>query len=469
MAVLPGAGHPALATNDVTSDPRVPGPVREAGAATVREAGPAALPEPCVLLKVGEIVLKGGNRYHFERLLQQNIRRAVRDLGVGVHLWNRNGVMVLRLSSQHGSSQHGSSQHGSGQHGRPHGTDQHGTGSRGPAAGPAAEAAMDRVAGRVSSVMGIARVCRAARVAKDPEAAIGTAVALAAGRSGSFAVRARRRDKRFPLTSAQLAREIGARVQRAYGYPVNLSHPDLTIVVEVDQREVFVYTDGAPGQGGLPVGMSGRALVLMSGGIDSPVAAYRMMRRGLRCDFLHFSGMPLTGPESVYKAYGLMYQLDRFQCDSRMYVVAFGKAQQRLASSGASRLQIVAQRRLMLKTGEVLARRLGAEALVTGDSLGQVSSQTLANLTALDDAVSLPVLRPLIGHDKIEIIDEARRIRTLALSELPDQDCCTLLTPRQVETRARIDDLHRIEARLDAGDLAEELAAIAQEYRPDHR
>ncbi|MGI8445859.1 MAG: tRNA uracil 4-sulfurtransferase ThiI, partial [Streptosporangiaceae bacterium] len=334
--------------------------------------------------------------------------------------------------------------------------------------GPSAEAAMDRVAGRVSSVMGIARVCRAARVAKDPEAAIGAAVALAAGRSGSFAVRARRRDKRFPLTSAQLAREIGSRVQRAYGYPVNLSRPDLTIVVEVDQREVFVYTDGAPGQGGLPVGMSGRALVLMSGGIDSPVAAYRMMRRGLRCDFLHFSGMPLTGPESVYKAYGLMYQLDRFQCDSRMYVVAFGKTQQRLASSGASRLQIVAQRRLMLKTGEVLARRLGAEALVTGDSLGQVSSQTLANLTALDDAVSLPVLRPLIGHDKIEIIGEARRIRTLALSELPDQDCCTLLTPRQVEIRARIDDLHRIEARLDAGDLAEELAAIAQEYRPEH-
>jgi thiamine biosynthesis protein ThiI len=402
------------------------------------------MPEPCVLVKVGEIVLKGGNRHHFERLLQQNIRRAVRDLGVGVRLWNRNGVMVLRLA------------------------DQNEPGGRGPAAGPSAEAAMDRVAGRVSSVMGIARVCRAARVAKDPEAAIGTAVALAAGRSGSFAVRARRRDKRFPLTSAQLAREIGARVQRAYGYPVNLSHPDLTIVVEVDQREVFVYADGAPGQGGLPVGMSGRALVLMSGGIDSPVAAYRMMRRGLRCDFLHFSGMPLTGPESVYKAYGLMYQLDRFQRDSRMYVVAFGKAQQRLASSGASRLQIVAQRRLMLKTGEVLARRLGAEALVTGDSLGQVSSQTLANLTALDDAVSLPVLRPLIGHDKIEIIGEARRIRTLALSELPDQDCCTLLTPRQVETRARIDDLHRIEARLDAGDLAEQLAAIAQEYRPDH-
>jgi thiamine biosynthesis protein ThiI len=396
-------------------------------------------PEPCVLIKLGEIVLKGGNRQHFERILQANIRRALRDTGVGVRLWQRNGVVVLRL-----------------------------TGEDGPTTGPAAEAAADKVAERVRSVMGIARVCRAVRVPKDPEAAIATAVAMAAGQTGSFAVRARRRDKRFPVTSAELAERIGTRVQQAYGYPVNLKHPDLTIFVEVDQREVFVYTEGSPGQGGLPVGMSGRALVLMSGGIDSPVAAYRMMRRGLRCDFLHFSGMPLTGPESVYKAYGLMYQLDRFQCDSRMFVVAFGKTQQRLASSGASRLQIVAQRRLMLKTGEALARRLGAAALVTGDSLGQVSSQTLTNLTALDDAVSLPILRPLIGNDKIEIMAEARRIRTLALSELPDQDCCTLLTPRKVETRARIDDLHRLEARLDAGDLAEELAAIAQEYRPDH-
>jgi thiamine biosynthesis protein ThiI len=417
-----------------------------------------------VVLKLGEIVLKGGNRHHFERILQENIRRAVRELGVGVRLWNRNGVMVLRLTGEHGPGEQGPGEQGPGGHG----AGGQGSGEHGAAAGPAAEAAMDRVAERVSSVMGIARVCRAARVAKDPAAAIGTAVAMAAGRTGSFAVRARRRDKRFPLTSADLNREIGARVQRAYGYPVDLSHPDLTVVVEVDQSEVFVYTNGGPGQGGLPVGMSGRALVLMSGGIDSPVAAYRMMRRGLRCDFLHFSGMPLTGPESVYKAYALMYQLDRFQGDSRLYVVAFGQAQRRLASSGAGRLQIVAQRRLMLKTGEILARRLGAAALVTGDSLGQVSSQTLANLTALDDAVSLPILRPLIGHDKIEIIDEARRIATLPLSELPDQDCCTLLTPRQVETRARIEDLRRIEARLDAGDLAEELAMIAEEYRPDH-
>jgi tRNA uracil 4-sulfurtransferase len=406
-----------------------------APAAATAPAAPAASgprPEPCVLLKLGEIVLKGGNRHQFERMLQANLRRALRDVGDGFRFWQRDGVIVVRNPP-----------------------------------GEPDPATADKVAERAREVMGIARVCRAVRVAKEPDAAVAAAVGLMAGKPGSFAVRARRRDKRFPLTSAELAIRIGSAVQREYGYPVNLSRPDTAVFIEVDQREVFVYTEGYPGQGGLPVGMSGRALVLMSGGIDSPVAAYRMMRRGLRCDFLHFSGMPLTGPESVYKAYALMHTLDRFQGGSRLYVVAFGKAQQRLASSGASRLQIVAQRRIMLKTGEVLAARLGAAALVTGDSLGQVSSQTLANLAALDDAVKLPILRPLIGSDKVETMAEARRIRTLALSELPDQDCCTLLLPRHVETRAKIDDLRRIEARLEAADLAEELAGLAQEYRPD--
>ncbi len=395
----------------------------------------AALHEPCVLLKLGEIVLKGKNRQHFERLLQDNIRRAARAEGLQVRIWQREGVIVLRVAGAE-------------------------------AGGAEAETAADVLAERMRDVMGLARVCRAVRVAKDPDAAVAAALELTAGMRGTFAVRARRRDKRFPVTSAQLAILIGARIQQEYGNPVNLRQPDTTVFVEVDQAEVFVFTGGQKGQGGLPVSMSGRAVVLMSGGIDSPVAAYRMMRRGLRCSYLHFSGMPLTGPESVYKAYGLVRQLDRFQCGSRLFVVAFGKAQQRLATSGAGRLQIMAQRRLMLKTGEAMARRMRAGALVTGDSLGQVSSQTLTNITALDDAVTLPILRPLIGLDKAEIMAEARRISTLAISELPDEDCCSLLTPRQVETRARIEDLRRIEARLDADDLAEELAAAAQEHTP---
>jgi tRNA uracil 4-sulfurtransferase len=389
---------------------------------------------PCVLLKLGEIVLKGRNRQQFERLLQNNIRLAVADLGVGLRLWQRDGVIVVSPVM--------------------------------PGSGYTAEAAADQIAERMLTVMGVVRVCRAARVAKEPRAAIEAAAELASNRTGSFAVRAKRRDKRFPMTSAELAIAIGSRVRELYGNPVNLSQPDFTIFVEVDQSEVFVYTDGRAGQGGLPVGMSGRGLVLISGGIDSPVAGYRMMRRGLYCSFLHFSGMPLTGPESVYKAYGLVRQLDRYQRGSRLFVIAFGRAQQRLASCGSGRLQIMAQRRLMLKTAQAMAAKVRATALVTGDSLGQVSSQTLANIAALDEAVKLPILRPLIGLDKTEIMAEARRISTLALSQLPDQDCCTLLLPRQVETHARVADLHKIEARLDIDELAGELAAAAQEYRP---
>jgi tRNA uracil 4-sulfurtransferase len=404
--------------------------------------------EPCVLLKLGEIVLKGRNRQQFERLLHSNIRAAVRDTGIPVEIWHREGVVVLRVAGAVGGPAEP-------------------TEAADPAEAAEAVAAADRVAERVSDVPGIVRVCRALRVPKTPEATVAAAVALTAGTTGAFAVRARRRDKRFPMKSSDMAVEVGRRIQEAHGLPVNLSKPDTEVFIEVDQREVFVFTGGLPGQGGLPVGMSGRAVALMSGGIDSPVAAYRMMRRGLRCHFLHFSGMPLTGPESIYKAYALVRGLDRFQGGSRLFVVPFGKAQQALATSGADRLQIVAQRRLMLKTAASLARRLSSTALVTGDSLGQVSSQTLPNITALDDAVKLPILRPLLGWDKTEIMAEARRIRTLSISELPDQDCCTLLTPRRVETRARIDDLRRIEGRLDAEEMAEALAATAQEYRPE--
>jgi tRNA uracil 4-sulfurtransferase len=227
---------------------------------------------------------------------------------------------------------------------------------------------------------------------------------------------------------------------------------------------VFVFTGGIPGQGGLPVGSSGRALVLMSGGIDSPVAAYRMMRRGLHVDFLHFSGIPFTTSESIYKAYALVRKLDRFQGRSRLWVVPFGKAQQSIRNSGQDRLAMIAQRRLMLKTAEEVAHRIHAAALITGDALGQVSSQTLANITAQDNAVDLPILRPLVGWDKTEIMAEARRIGTLEISELPDEDCCSLLAPKRAETRAKIEDLKQIERRLDAEELCVQLADSIQEY-----
>jgi thiamine biosynthesis protein ThiI len=390
--------------------------------------------EPCVLLKLGEIVLKGKNRELFERRLQGNIRAAVKGLGIGVQIRLRQGVVVVRADSK-------------------------------------ALADVESVARRLEDVMGIVLVQRAWRVAKDVEPTVQAALDLVAqhpalARRGSFAVRARRRDKRFPMTSAEMGVHLGAIINERYGLPVNLKHPDITVHIEVDRDEVFVFTDGAAGQGGLPVGISGRGLVLMSGGIDSPVAAYRMMRRGLRVDFLHFSGMPFTGPESIYKAYALVRELDKFQGDSRLFVVPFGKAQQQIKSSGAEKLQIIAQRRLMLRTGEALAARLGGAALITGDSLGQVASQTLENITAQDDAVGLPILRPLVGLDKIEIMDQARRIHTLSISELPDEDCCSMLAPRRAETRARIEDLRQVEKRLDAAELADQLAESAQEHRP---
>ena len=408
----------------VTSDPAA---VEAAAAAPV--AADSGLGELCVLMKLGEIVLKGSNRKLFERRLHNNIRSSARGLGE-IRLTQRGaGVIILRMPG-------------------------------------ASDLEVAELAERMRNVMGVVWVHLVRRVAKDIDLVADVAVRSMAERTGTFAVRARRRDKRFPLTSSQIAAQVGAEIKRAHGMAVRLKNPDNTLFVEVDKDEVFVFTDGIPGQGGLPVGMSGRALVLMSGGIDSPVAAHRMMRRGLKVDFLHFSGMPFTGPESIYKAYSLVRQLDRFQVGSRLFVVPFGKAQQQLKSSGVERLQIIAQRRLMLKTAEALADDLGSEALVTGDALGQVSSQTMANITALDDAVGLPILRPLIGMDKTEIMDQARRIGTLSISELPDEDCCTLLTPRQAETAAKVADLRRIETRLDAEALAEHLVTTAQLHRP---
>ena len=389
----------------------------------------AGLGELCVLMKLGEIVLKGSNRKLFERRLHNNIRSSVRDLG-DVRLSQRGaGVIILRKRD-------------------------------------ASDLEIAEIADRMSHVMGVVWVHLVRRVPKDLDSITDVAVRSMADREGTFAVRARRRDKRFEMTSSELAGRLGARIIDAHGYRVNLKHPDNTLYVEVDKDEVFVFTDGIPGQGGLPSGMSGRGLVLMSGGIDSPVAAHRMIRRGLKVDFLHFSGMPFTGPESIYKAYSLVRRLDRYQVGSRLFVVPFGKAQQQLKSAGNERLQIVAQRRLMLKTAEALADDLKAECLITGDALGQVSSQTMTNITALDDAVDLPILRPLIGMDKTEIMDQARGIGTLAISELPDEDCCTMLTPRQVETAAEVGDLRRIERRLDAEELAEYLVTTAQMHKP---
>ena len=320
---------------------------------------------------------------------------------------------------------------------------------------------------RCLALPGVSVVQPAIRCERDPAAGADAAVALLRGRPGrTFAVRSRRRDKRFPLRSVELSRVIGEAVRVRLGLDVDLSNPDLELHVELDHKELLVSSERLRGTGGLPVGSSGRALVLLSGGLDSPVAAYRMMKRGLRCDFLHFSGRPFTGPESIYKAYALVGRLDRFQGGSRMFVVSFGPAQRRLATAGAGRLQVLSQRRLMVKVASELGRREGAEALVTGDSLGQVASQTLPNLAVVEEAAELPLLRPLIDRDKSEIVELAKQLGTYEISILPDEDCCQLFSSKLAVTRGQSHDLRAIERTADIEDMVDGLVDSAELYRP---
>ncbi|MCF6525462.1 tRNA uracil 4-sulfurtransferase ThiI, partial [Streptomyces sp. JJ36] len=364
----------------------------------------------CVLLKHGEIVLKGRNRNRFENRLRNNLRAALE------------GVGPVRVTT------------------------------RGSVTEVSGNAPVEELTARVRQVMGYDLVQPALAVPKDEREIAAAAVELVAGRSGgtgTFAVRARRRDKAFPLRSTQLAAFLGARIREELGLRVDLGSPDTELSVEIDRDAAYLSVERLPGQGGLPVGASGRAVALLSGGYDSPVAAYRAMRRGLRCEFVHFTGAPYTGPASAYKAYALVRELARYQPGARLHIVPLGSAQRSLATAGAGRLQIVAQRRLMARVGAELARRARARALVTGDSLGQVASQTLSNMAAVDAAVPLPVLRPLLGWDKKEILAEAARIGTETVSRLPDEDCCRNFVPPRVATSAGRGQLARLEERFD--------------------
>jgi tRNA uracil 4-sulfurtransferase len=387
-------------------------------------------PQHCVLAKYGELTLKGRNRSLFEQTLVRNVEAALPPESSPVRLWRRPGLLVLF-----------------------------------PAAAPEA------VVERVRDVTGFSVVQPALRMPKTPESAAEGALTALRDRFGvdelahtqrRFAVRARRRHKRFPMTSMELASFVGRQVQEASGWPVDLSDPEVTVELEVDPEEVFVSVRRHPGQGGLPVGSSGRAVVLLSGGYDSPVAAYRAMRRGLHCEFVHFSGAPYTNPSSTYKAYALVRALSRFQPGARLNVVPIGRAQRTLATAGAASLQTVAHRRLMVRIAERFAERLEAHALVTGDSLGQVSSQTLSNLAAVDSACTLPLLRPLLAWDKSEIMAEAARIGTADISTLADEDCCSLLAPPRPATRSTPAQLDRLEGRADPEELVEQALSQAQ-------
>lgn len=328
---------------------------------------------------------------------------------------------------------------------------------------PGEDSDWDAIRDRVSRVFGIANFAQAGRAPLDVDAiALHILSDLGDREPRSFRVSARRADKRFPMTSPEIEREIGGRVKAARGWTVDLENPDFTIHVEALTNEAFYSFGKERGAGGMPVGVSGRVVCLLSGGIDSPVAAWRLMRRGCRVLFVHFHSYPILSRASQEKARELAKLLARFQLHSRLYLVPFGEIQQQIVLAVAPPLRVVIYRRFMMRIAERIARHGRAQALVTGEVVGQVASQTLENMTSINSVVTMPVLRPLIGMDKEEIVAEAERLGTYPISIIPDQDCCTLFTPRHPATRAREADVERAEATLPVEEIVEKAVTAAE-------
>ena len=276
---------------------------------------------------------------------------------------------------------------------------------------------------------------------------------LNGARFESFRIETQRGDKTFPLTSPEINRQLGAAVKEKSGARVDLENAEFTVTVEILPRDAFFGFNKIVGAGGLPVGASGRVVALISGGIDSPVAAYRMMQRGCRLIFVHFHSVPFQDRTSQEKVRQLVTMLTRHQFNSRLYLVPFGEIQRQIVAAVARPLRVVLYRRMMLRIAEAIARKEKAKALVTGESLGQVASQTLDNMSVIQQAARLPILRPLVGMDKQEIIDQARRIGTFEISSIPDQDCCQLFVPKHPATKARFADVEQDELKFAVKEL----------------
>ncbi|MGH7389328.1 MAG: tRNA uracil 4-sulfurtransferase ThiI [Candidatus Rokuibacteriota bacterium] len=372
---------------------------------------------PAVIVHYHEISLKRGNRPLFLRHLARNLARATSDLG-HVRVRQLPGRILLDLDG----------------HERP-----------------------DAVRDRAARVCGVASVALAHRVPSTVEAMKRAVASLTEGRRfASFRISARRAFKTYPMTSVELNRALGAFVlerSAAFAPRVNLTTPELTVHVEVLPAETFVYLDRVSGPGGLPVGASGTVAALLSGGIDSPVAAWRMMKRGCRVVFVHFHSVPYLPATSQAKARALVERLTEWQYRSDLLLVPLGEIQREVTLSVPPPTRVVVYRRMMVRIGEALARRVGALALTTGESLGQVASQTLPNIARADEVATLPILRPLIGMDKLEITTEAQRLGTFEISIEPDADCCTLFVPPHPSTRVSAEEIQAVEARFDTARL----------------
>jgi tRNA uracil 4-sulfurtransferase len=367
-----------------------------------------------VLVRYHEIALKKGNRAYFTELLKRNLLAAVKDLGAK-EIRSLPARLLLTFKNEV----------------------------------PAAT-----LIERMGTVFGVANFSIVERTARDIDALRGRILdSLNGGRFQSFRIETQRGDKTFPLTSPEINRQLGAAVQEKSGARVDLDNAEFIVTVEILPHDAFFGFNKIAGAGGLPVGSSGRVAALISGGFDSPVAAYRMMQRGCRIIFVHFHSVPYQDKTSQEKVRQLVQLLTRHQFTSRLYMVPFGEIQRQIVAAVARPLRVVLYRRMMLRIAEAIARQEKAKALITGESLGQVASQTLDNMAVIQQAARLPILRPLVGMDKQEIIDQSRRIGTFEVSSIPDQDCCQLFVPKHPATKARFIDVEEDETKLDVKDL----------------
>ena len=384
-----------------------------------------------ILIHYHEINLKGNNRGWFENRLQHHVAALLRDVAHGA-IWRFAGRLAIDLPEN------------------------------------ASREEIDAIADRLQRVFGIANFIVAREVPAELDVIKGALAELAASTSfESFKIDARRGTKEFPLNSQELNQQLGAYVVELTNARVRMENPDVVFTVELAEGRAFLSTDKIQGAGGLPSGTGGKVLCLISGGLDSPVAAWRMMRRGCRVEHVHFHSFPHTTAESQDKVRNILRVLSRYQLESVLHMVPFAEVQREIVAYAPPPLRVVLYRRFMLRIAETVAGRSKAAAVVTGDSLGQVASQTLENIRTISSVATIPIFRPLIGDDKEDIMRVARAIGTYEISIQADQDCCSLFVPKHPETKSDIEQAERAEQKLDVSKLCREaIAGMTRETIP---
>lgn len=380
-----------------------------------------------ILLKYGEIVLKGLNRRVFEAQLLQDAKARLAPLG---RFSFRYAQSTVTVAPREGSPD------------------------------------MDEAVRRLVKVFGVLSVTRALEVPKSLDALRKAAPVYCAGAlltARSFKVKARRSDKSFPLTSPELAAELGGVLAKAFPHlKADMHTPDVTITAEIRDFGAYLHTNPLPGAGGMPAGSAGRATLLISGGIDSPVAGFRMARRGIDLHAVHFFSFPYTGERAKEKVLSLLSLLSDYSGPIPADVVPFTEIQEQIRQHCREEYFTLVMRRIMMRIAGSLAQREQSRALITGESLGQVASQTLPALCATDDASPIPVFRPLIGMDKEEIVAAARKIGTFETSILPYEDCCTIFVPKHPKTRPELSDVIAEEQKLSVDALVSRAVESAE-------